>query len=265
MNFTLKKSIEFLGYNLRCSHRNGHGIHSPFLFDFVMYVMYNPGKDGAELADIRRLRKRLSASNEQIVVEDLGAGSARKAGKGRKIKDILRIASTTQKYGRLLHRVVNYLQPEVVIELGTNLGLGAMYMASGNTHARVFTIEGSIALHDKAKDFFLELGYTNIIALHGNFDEVLPVILKENGKFDLMFIDGNHRKEAMLRYFRASLPFVREHSVMIFDDIRWSEDMLEGWREICRDGRVRFSLDLFHWGIVFFDTKMIKQHYEIFY
>jgi predicted O-methyltransferase YrrM len=200
-----------------------------------------------------------------VTIEDLGAGSAKMPVKERSISDIARFSSTSPKYGRLLQNIVAYLKPATVIELGTCLGLGTLYMASAAKDTKVYTIEGSKTLHQKTKENFASLSMNNIISLQGNFDDLLPVLLKENGKFDLIFIDGNHKKEATIKYLQLCMPYAHPNSVVIFDDIRWSDDMQEAWREICRNEKVNLTLDLFKMGVVFFNDKIIKQNFELYY
>ena len=89
--------------------------------------------------------------------------------------------------------------------------------------------------------------------------------MNEIGKFDLVFIDGNHKKEATLRYFNLLLPYVHSNSIVIFDDIRWSNEMEMAWCEIYSHKNIKLSIDLFNLGIVFFNEKLIKQHFEIYY
>jgi predicted O-methyltransferase YrrM len=263
--FLFKRAFQFVSYLLRRPHRNGHGIHSPFLFDFVTRVVYKRKNRDHSFTDIEQLRKSLLKSREVITVEDLGAGSGRKTNKTRKISDMVHYSSMNSKNGRLLFNIIDYISPQIIIELGTCLGFGSMYMATGAANGKVYTIEGSANLSVKAKENFESLDLTNIHALQGSFDDVLPAILAENGEFDLMFIDGNHRKDAVLHYFALCLPFINRRSVMVFDDIRWSDEMFEGWLEICKHEKVRLSLDFFRLGIVFFDEKILKQHVEIYY
>jgi predicted O-methyltransferase YrrM len=207
----------------------------------------------------------LLKNKETILIEDLGAGSNRLLRDQRKIADIADVSSSPAKYGRLLHNIVSFLKPEIVIELGTCLGIGTMYLASGSEHASIYSIEGSLSLHELAKKNLQKLNVMNVFLTNGNFDQVLPLLLRENGKFDLIFIDGNHRKEAILKYFTMSLPYVRENSVICIDDIRWSEGMLEAWSEICIHEQVRVSLDLQNIGLVFFNRKLSKQHFKVYY
>jgi len=263
--FRFKQIIGFLSYKLRRPHRKGHGIHSPFLFSFVTGALYKKNQKKSILDQIEKIRNELLNNNETIAIEDMGAGSAKLKQTRRKISDIVRISSSSCKQGMLLHKIVNYCKPEIIIELGTCLGIGTMYMASGSELAKIFSIEGSQSLLQLSQQNFYKLSFNNITLKEGNFDEILPSLLKEQGKFDLMYIDGNHRKDAILNYFYLSLPYVQNNSMIIFDDIRWSEGMLEAWFEICKNNDVSISLDLYKIGIVFFNKKLKKQHFEVYY
>ncbi len=80
---------------------------------------------------------------------------------------------------------------------------------------------------------------------------------------DLIYIDGNHQKEATLSYFEKLLPMVHNDSVMIFDDIHWSKGMEEAWEEIKAHPKVKVSIDTFQWGLVFFRKEQEKEHFVI--
>jgi predicted O-methyltransferase YrrM len=80
---------------------------------------------------------------------------------------------------------------------------------------------------------------------------------------DLIYFDGNHRKEASLHYFEKLLPLVHNDSVFIFDDIHWSKEMEEAWEQIKAHPQVSVSIDTFYWGLVFFRKEQEKEHFTI--
>jgi predicted O-methyltransferase YrrM len=107
--------------------------------------------------------------------------------------------------------------------LGTSLGLSAAYLASGNPSAKLITCEGASDIAAAARENFSSLGIDNIETFEGNFDETLPRILENKAGVDMAFIDGNHRAEPTLRYFRQLLQKINKPGILIFDDIHWSE------------------------------------------
>ena len=86
---------------------------------------------------------------------------------------------------------------------------------------------------------------------------------KQPQPFDLIFIDGNHQKKATLNYFEKLLSSMHNDSVMIFDDIHWSKEMEEAWEEIKLHPEVSVTIDIFHWGLVFFRREQAKEHFVI--
>lgn len=80
---------------------------------------------------------------------------------------------------------------------------------------------------------------------------------------DLVYFDGNHQKEATLKYFYQLLPLAHNDSVFIFDDIHWSKGMEEAWEEIKKHPDVRVTIDSFFWGIIFFRKEQEKEHFII--
>ena len=86
-------------------------------------------------------------------------------------------------------------------------------------------------------------------------------VLKKDISPDLIYFDGNHQKKATLKYFNDCLPFINENSVFIFDDIRWTKDMLDAWQEISSHPKVSVSIDLFSIGLIFFRDQ-VKEDFK---
>jgi predicted O-methyltransferase YrrM len=151
-----------------------------------------------------------------------------------------------------------------VLELGTSLGITTAYLAMANTLAQVHTMEGAAAIAMEAEQNFRELGIANIRLVKGNFNQTLPNLLGFLPQVDLAFVDGNHKKEPTLQYFHQLLGKVKEGSILVFDDIHWSEGMEAAWDEIKKHEQVMLTVDLFFIGIVFFSSSFkVKQHFTI--
>lgn len=199
-----------------------------------------------------------------IEVEDFGAGSAISKTKNRTVADIAKHAAKNKKLAQLLFRIADHYQPKTMIELGTSLGISSAYLASACPNAKLFTIEGSAAIAGIAKKNFQFLGLHNIESITGNFDDVLTGVLKKISRIDLVFIDGNHRKDPTIKYFSQLIDHSSPSSLFIFDDIHWSGEMEQAWEIIKQNEKVTLTIDLFFIGLVFFrqDFKA-KQHFTI--
>ncbi len=88
---------------------------------------------------------------------------------------------------------------------------------------------------------------------------------KKKYLYDVIFIDANHRSSAVLRYFELCLPHVHKNSIVIIDDIYWSDDMELAWQTIKNHPRATSTIDLFQMGIIFFNTDVNKMHYKMRY
>ncbi len=259
----LQLAFKYIQYWLRSSNGKGHGIHSPFVFDFVTNVL-NDKRSFYCYNAIESLRKELSQNNETLTVEDFGAGSRVEHYQQRKISSIAASSVKPKKFSQLLFRMINHYQPLTILELGTSLGITTSYLASAKADAKVTTMEGAKAVANIAQHNFNKLHLQNIELITGNFDDVLPDILQKKSIVDFAFVDGNHRKEPTLSYFKQLLVKANEYSIFIFDDIHWSKDMDAAWSEIKACDAVTLSIDLFFIGIVFFRKEnKEKQHFII--
>ena len=63
-------------------------------------------------------------------------------------------------------------------------------------------------------------------------------------------MDGHHDGPATVEYFHQIRPYMAPAGVMLFDDIRWSEGMMEAWTEVCAHPSVMGALDFQQSGIV---------------
>jgi len=260
------KKIKFLLKYLRYYFTSQpiHNIHSPFVYELLTNVLEDENKFYA-FDEIEKIRNGWLNSKKEIEVTDFGAGSSVNLSSKRKIKDIAKHSAKSAKYGQLLFRVVNYFQPKTILELGTSIGISSLYLSFPNKKIKLITIEGCPEIAKVASTTIKKAELKNIELIVGNFDTQLPLILKTNQKFDFIFIDGNHRKEPTLNYFRQCLQGIQNNSIIIFDDIHWSDEMEEAWEEIKKHPQVTVTIDLFFIGLVFFRKEQMKQDFVVWY
>ena len=101
---------KFLHYYLTASNGKGHGIHSPFVFDFITNVL-NDKKNYECYYSIEKLRKELLHDKRIITVEDFGAGSSVIPFKQKSDKRYCQLPLQSQKnlhsYYSELHIIIN--------------------------------------------------------------------------------------------------------------------------------------------------------------
>jgi predicted O-methyltransferase YrrM len=256
-------ALKYGRYYFSAANGKGHGIHSPFVFNFIKNVLRD-NQHYDDYSKVEALRKKMLSDYSVIEVEDFGAGSSGNTSAKRKVAEIAARAAKSKKYGQLLYRMARHYKPAGMLELGTSLGITASYLAEGNKVGKLVTAEGSKEIAEKAKQNFRDLQLQNVEQVRGEFKYTLPMALYKLPTLDLAFIDGNHRREPTENYLRLLMEKRNANSIFIFDDIHWSEQMEQAWESIRQHPLVFCTVDLFFIGIVFFRKEFReKQHFTI--
>jgi len=254
------QAISFFHYWLNAVGE--HSLQSPFIYDFYQNVINK--KPERHLQFIKAVRNQLAKSEQTIVEEDWGAASLINQGNDKRIADIAKYGVTKSKFGNLLYRLINFTDSKHIVELGTSLGIGSLYL-SANPTTHLTTFEGSDKLLNIAESVFEAHNKSNITTVLGNINTTLPHYLQNVKKLDFVYFDANHTKEATLNYFELCLKNAHDKSCFVFDDIHWSKEMQDAWKTIKAHYQVTISIDLFQLGIIFINPEMTKQHFIIEY
>lgn len=250
----------FIRHILTARNTKGFGIHSPFLYQFCMSVIYEKHPYYC-FRTIEKIRDQLKKNQCEIFIQDFGTGNDRK----EKISKIVRKSVKSPKYGQLFFRIIQYFGFNNIIELGTSLGITSLYLASGSHHIKCKTFEGSPELADIARKNFNQYKNSNLEIVTGNISDTFEAELQKTERIDLIFFDANHCGIAVWEYFETALKKAEKSSVFIFDDIYWSADMTKTWRRIKKHPATTATLDLFQLGIVFFNPDLHKRAYRLLF
>jgi predicted O-methyltransferase YrrM len=260
----LRLIISYINYFFKAKTR--YTIHSPFVYELVTKVLRdNTHYD--DFVELEETTKRQSKRKDLIETVDFGANSGgysyttSMVEKGKIVKQ----RTSGIKQLKLLYKLSKFLKPDVILEFGTAAGISAAYMSKGYPAVKLTTLEGCASMADFAESTFQKLHIQHIEVISGNFDITINDTLNRIGKIDLVFFDGNHRKEPTLRYFDACLKNSDENSVFVFDDIHWSSEMEVAWEAIKAHPDVSITIDLFWLGLVFFKKGVAKQDFIIRY
>lgn len=251
--------LEYIKYRAKAKGR--HGIHSPFVYKMVDECFRTPISPDDQKRLSHRIRS-LANDSRIIEVEDFGAGS-KLLTKQRKLSDILKVSSSRGKYGRLLYQLSAYYTPKKVLEFGTSLGIGSAHFALGHPQATITTVEACRSTREVALETFQQLHTTTVDSVHATFDQFLNDVPPT--ETDLLFIDGHHDGEALLGYIERLIPWTNEETLIVVDDIRWSNSMFDAWQTLCADSRFHVSIDLFRMGILSRRSGQEKEHFVLRY
>lgn len=249
--------FEYIKYRWKAKGR--HGIHSPFVFDLMdkcLKIQY----DKEDYENLNDLFSALKMDPRSIEVQDFGAGS-KKLSKIRAVPKIFKRSSSNGRYGKLLYQLSKFYQFKTVLEFGTSLGVGTSYIQLGSPKAKITTVEACENTRELALESFEMLELENIESIRSTFVEFIED--KPNIKFDLIYIDGHHDGEALLKYMNALEENSHDETVFILDDIRWSDSMFKAWNKVVNDDRYHVTLDFFRFGIVVPRKHQIKEHFTL--
>ena len=291
LRVALYRAKSWLRHQLTAWNTGGEGVHSPYLFEWVRMVMMD--KNSFYIwGEIERCREKMLRDERELEFVDYGSAiKSRSLENGseavcrleyrdtRRVRDIARRSLAKRKYAQMLSRLVNWLGAShrlengsgtayslefrglTIVELGTSLGVTTAYMAAMDSRNRVVTFEGCEAVANIAKENWKALNINNIECIVGEID--VEELVRDIEHLDVAFIDANHTYVSTCEYFDVLAGKVREKSVIVVDDIHYSEEMEKAWKAICADERVTSTIDLYQMGLVFFDKHYWKRHYTM--
>ena len=254
MMFQVLAYIKFL-----LKSTNQHGVHSPFVYNLITKCFYDktPYEDYGKL---KSYRNALLKDKNHLEISDFGAGSRIFKSNIRSVQHIVKTSGTTKKRVKLLYRLIHYFKPNSVLELGTSLGIATHAMALGSP-IKITSVEGCKNISEFTSQQLAKFQIDNVQLKTGTFNDVIPTL--NQSKWDLIFFDGHHDKEATLTYFYKLVDKTHNDSVFIFDDIHWSKEMTEAWELIKTHPKTTVTIDTFFWGFVFFRKEQAKEHFTI--
>lgn len=227
--------FKFITHLVQSRHRKGHGIHSPYLFEFINGVLYNSLNSEVPEVILNEHRKLRSEST------------------------FVKKSSVRLKYGKLLYRISRWFRPEMIVELGTGVGISTMYLSSGSPDALLHSIEGDRERAALAAQLLCRVSAGPVSIHWGDMDEKLEALLPLIPPRFMAFVDGNHRYEPSLDYVRKLVDRAGDESIVVMDDIYWSRGMHRAWKEIISWPEVRVSVDLFQMGILLLRKDLNKK------
>jgi predicted O-methyltransferase YrrM len=232
-----------------------HSLHSPFYYDlYTRVIQSNQSADPG----IEKIREHFLNSRSRIRRTDAGSGTPGQ-GNDQAIADIALKSLTPWRYSRLYQRLIQSFKSKTILELGTSLGVNALYLAA-EPGTQVITFEADHGLAAIAQEVFEEQRRTNVRLVEGPLSATLHRELEIIRKIDFALIDADHREQPTLGWFNAIVRRAHDKTVAVVDDIHRDAGMERAWKQIRNHDLVHGTVDLFRCGLVFFDPRLTRQH-----
>lgn len=262
--FTLRSGLQYY-----FDAKTVHEIDSPFIFDLMKQVL-EKSTQKSKVQFIESRRNDLYIDKKMIDRMDLGQGSRNTYPSIQSSPETIgtwaKSSSISPYFGCILHRLIDFFKPGIMLELGTAAGISGAYMASASAlPSRMFTIEGDPASSVIARQTFNLLGLDQVQVLEGAFKDILPTFFLQHPTVDFALIDGHHHGPSLMDYILLiQSHLTKKQGVIIVDDIRWSRDMYAAWQKIKLDPFWTASLDLYRIGILIHNPDLTdKLNYKI--
>ena len=253
--------LKYLQHLFHLRHRRGHGIHSPYVFEFVNSVLFN-AKGWTVPEEVSWVHRVMKKDCSLIPREELPEMKGDEE-ITRSISSFVKKASVSPKYGALLFRIARWFEPEVVVELGSGLGISTAYLRAGAPESTFHAVEGGRIRALLAAQVVYRSKLREVHMHRGDITEELPQILEDLPGRMLAFVDGNHHYEPTVDYVDRLLKIADGDAIIIMDDIYWSRGMQRAWNELRARPEERVSVDLFQIGILLLRKDLKKMHFKI--
>ncbi|WP_300729779.1 hypothetical protein [uncultured Bacteroides sp.] len=204
----------------RFRHRCGYGVHSPSDFFLITFVVYEKMPYYA-YSHLHQERKKVE-----------------------------RFPHYREKTDKLLFRLVNYFQPDSVLEFGTGSGLETVYLATARKTPLLTVAQET--LPDEVKRLLgtcpgIQIGEASIV---GSW-------LEQHKPLGLVHIAHTPDYKEV---FERLLPYVGSRTCFVIGAPYDSEEKTAWWKQVVADSRTGVTFDLYDIGLVFFDPKRVKEH-----
>lgn len=199
--------------------------------------IWNPGRSALD-ALVEERTRLTDARGPQTLWEGYGQGTA-----ATRLPSVVRAPAA---FGRAYRELVSARQPSLVVEVGTAFGVSGMYWLAGlegNGNGHLLTFEINPAWAEVARENLAAVG-TKFTLVEGKFEDNLGMLEAQHPPIGLAFLDGVHTSEWVIPQFEAVVARSAPGTLVVFDDIDFSDDMGDCWARLSRDARVRASLTL---------------------
>lgn len=193
---------------LRFRHRCGYGVHSPFAFNLITQVIYE-STPYYKYKDLEKEEKKLALEKD----------------KNWKYE--------SKKRKHLLFRLVNYTQPNTIIDIG-RLAASSLYLKAGREGAD-YVAASSLS----------------------------ELLLEADVPVDFLYLHHYRQPKLMEEAFHICLARITDQSIFVIEGIRYTPEMFALWKRMRQDEKAGVSFDLYDLGILFFDKTKIKQDYVV--
>lgn len=233
-------------------------MHSPILYAFCEQVL-DDDRHYYAFEEIEAWRAALVQDGRMLDILDLGTGRRMQPITRRTIWSVAEHSLSPPWKGQLLFRTISWWKPDLIVELGTSLGVSTAYLAKAGSRTPVVTIDGAEQLQQLAREGWTALGIQNITSFTAPFTEALLRIPWRDSQRPLIYLDGDHEPAKVQSLLQEIKLLANQPFLIVMDDIRSSTEMWTVWKDCKANFPSGAWLDLFEMGIWIHDPAFLQK------
>ncbi len=242
-------------------YRKGYGVHSPFVFNLITKVIEEKCPYYCYY-DIELIRKQLLHKEDIILIPEISNPSNYRK---YTIESIVKREAIRPKHGALLFRLTNYFKPKNILQIGPSIGLSTLYLTSYLSGLRCISLE-NIPEYESISQWVYNKGARTSVDLRiGEYTQLLPNILEEFNSLDFVYFNLRTEQTRTKWIIDECIKFVHNDTIFVIGNIKTNGYMRNVWKEICNHPETTVTVDLFSIGIVFFNKKLHKRNYIVYF
>jgi predicted O-methyltransferase YrrM len=209
-------------------------------------------------SDIELLRKRLLQKEDPVMFPQ--GGRMRRYS----VADVAARRAIGPKQGALLFRLTNYFRSRNILQIGASVGLSTLYLTSYARGVKCITLEQHPACASIARWVYEKAACASADLREGDYPALLPSVLEEMGSVDFVFFNIS-REPSAAALSDICMRYAKGDTVFVFEGIKDTVSMRRLWKTVCAHPEVTVTLDLYSIGIVFFNKKLHKRNYTVYF
>ncbi len=244
---SLTRIVDYIGYLFGSTDL--HGIHSPFIYKWAELNLYH--KEDKRIESVEFQRTQMLKSNGEIYAISLA-----------KFVDSYTLPA---KHAFAISKIVAYFDIRKISEYGKCCGIETNYTLFHPlkqkgvpiSYSYFSTIENPIKIQ------------TNETWLKSNLD-INPKIdwnseIPDDKIWELSLVHLTDDAEELWKYWEDIKPKLHNHSIVVFTNIRKSDDHFLAWKQLTNESEITVDIDLFRMGCLFFRKEQPKESFLLRY
>lgn len=247
------KWFDYLSYLLYSTNR--HGVHSPFVYEFVDKVLYNSASSKNEFLEYQRT----------LMVQSKSTGFD-----GVSLSEYVNIYTLPSKYCELLQRIVLFYDIKLVSEIGPSTGIEFNYLryliatdlAPGLKLISTDKLEPYSSLFNKS-----QIEFNKVFPQKTEHEEVLNNECLTSGDLTkkLLLFHRLDRDSDFWNSLESELLDSNNQDFFVFTHPYYNGNSRLNWQRIINHPDFHVTIDCYYLGIAMKRTHQIKEHFQLRY